>query len=92
MSKQGTQRAAEAGLEAEKKERNTVRKGTQVARSQTAGDMTPRTYESSNEGWVQVPVIRHHFDEEEYPIEEEDLFNIVEEERQHWRLVERMHN
>ena len=55
----------------------TARDGTQESTSQTARDGT------------QAPVRRGHIDEEEYQEEEEDPFNDLEEERQHWCKVER---
>ena len=50
---------------------NTAREGIQVPMRQTARDET------------QVPVRRSHFDEEEYQGHEEDIVNILEEDRQH---------
>ena len=67
--KKETQRRAEVGFETWKIA-NTAREGIQVPKSQTARDGT------------QVPVRRSHFDEEEYQGHEEDIVNILEEDRQ----------
>ena len=81
-----------------------VREGTLVPVSQTAREGTQALLESNSQGWdpmpmsqtardgTQAPVRRSHFDEEGYQEEEEHLFNILEEERQHWCEVERMHD
>ena len=80
------------------------RKGTLVPVSQTAREGTQALLEPNSQGWdpmpmsqtardgTQAPVRRSHFDEEGYQEEEEHLFNILEEERQHWCEVERMHD
>ena len=70
MSKKETQRRAEVEFETWKIA-NTAREGIQVPMSQTARDET------------QVPVRRSHFDEEEYQGHEEDIVNILKEDRQH---------
>ena len=70
MRQKETQRRAEVRFETWKIA-NTVREGIQVPVRQTARDGT------------QVPVRRSHFDEEEYQGHEEDIVNILEEDRQH---------
>ena len=41
---------------------------------------------------TQEPLRRNHVDKEEYRDEEDDFFNLVEEERQYWCEVDKLHD
>ena len=82
MRKKETQRRAEVRFETWKIA-NTVREGIQVPMSQRARDGTKVPVRQTARDGTQVPVRRSHFDEEEYQGHEEDIVNILEEDRQH---------
>ena len=75
ISKRGVQDKAEANLSKWKNEGKTHRRMSQEPLRQTARERDPSAQE------------KKLFDEEEYQEEEEDLFNILQEERQHWKEV-----